>query len=307
MSLLPRHFLPRRRWTAALLLGAAALAAAFGVHMALVKLPGLAKAETLRQNRPAPIRSERRLSLPLEGWAVFRMDGEAVRHVSGSLAGRFRLAGTFRVVQPDATIQKAVLNDLVKKDAPLIVAVGDKLDDGIQVRSIEHDRMELVQQDVVCVLTLDFSTTNGVADASAGSGAGTNDIFQGYPVMGKGQFGIQVADGHWLFERHKVLAYYNTVLEDADRLVALFDSLKPLYGEDRKIGGYILIPEGENEFFKEVGLQEGDVIRKVNSAPLMNRRVAESFIRDFGNNELSAAVLEIERAGEPVKLVYELR
>ncbi len=289
------------------MLGAAASAAAVGVTLAVLKLPGLTQAEALRQTRPASIQPERRLSLPLEGWAVFRMDGEAVRHVSGNLAGRFRLAGTFRVAQPDSTIQKAVLSDLVKNDTPLIVAVGDKLDDGIQVRSIENDRLELVQQDVVCVLTLDFSVTNGVAEASAGSRAGTNDIFQGYPVLSKGPFGIQVADGHWLFERQKVLAYYNTVLEDADRLVALFDSLKPLYGEDRKIGGYILIPEGEKEFFKEVGLEEGDVIRKVNSAPLMNRRVAESFIRDFGNNELSAAVLEIERAGEPVKLVYELR
>jgi type II secretory pathway component PulC len=87
----------------------------------------------------------------------------------------------------------------------------------------------------------------------------------------------------------------------------LFDSLKPLYGEDKKISGYILIPEGEADFFKDVGLKEGDVMRKVNSVPLMNRRVAEGFIRDFGKNELGTAVLEIERAGETNRLVYELR
>jgi type II secretory pathway component PulC len=125
--------------------------------------------------------------------------------------------------------------------------------------------------------------------------------------VSQGRFGVQVQDDRWIFERRRVLEYYNSVLEDADRLVSLFDSLKPLYDESKKINGYILIPEGEKEFFKEVGLQEGDVIRKVNSMPMMNRRIAEGFIRDFGNNELNVAVLELERAGQPVKLVYELR
>jgi hypothetical protein len=233
------------------------------------------------------------------------MDGEAIREVSGSLATRFRLAGIFKVFQPSGPIPKAVLCDLVRSNQSIIVATGDSLGDGIVVREIGDNRLELVQHDVACVLTLQFSGSNTVAGAN-----GTNTFeasYQGYEILSRGQFGVQVQENRWLFERRKVLEYYNSVLEDADRLVALFDSLKPLYDDTRKITGYILIPEGEKEFFKEVGLQEGDVIRKVNSMPMMNRRVAEGFIRDFGDNQLTAAVLEIERGGEPVKQVYELR
>lgn len=297
------------RWSAGLLLAATAAGAGAGLFFAARRLPGRAElaAEPDPGREPLPGRSDRRLSLPLEGWAAFRMDGEAVRQVSGDLAGRYRLAGTFRVTQPDGTVQKAVLNDPAGREAPLIVAQGETLADGILVRSIGDDQVELARQDVVCVLRLDFSGTNSVSDATVGSTGGTNDLFQGYSALSKGRFGIQIEDGHWVFDRRKVLDYYNEVLEDADRLVTLFDSLKPLYDEKRKINGYILIPDGEQKFFEEVGLKEGDVLRKVNSAPLMNRRVAEGFIRDFGNQELNVAVLEVERAGAPVKLIYELR
>ncbi len=248
------------------------------------------------------------VSIPLEAWAAFRMDGDAIRVVSGSLFSRFRLAGTFRVIQPgDQAIPKAVLCDLVRSNQSIIVSPGDSLGEGIFVRGIFDNRVELVQRDVTCTLTLQFQGTNQ-SSPQAGSGSnGFENATQGYEILSRGQFGVQIQADRWLIERRKVLDYYNSVLEDADRLVALFDSLKPLYDESRKINGYILIPEGEKEFFKEVGLQEGDVIRKVNSVPMQNRRVAEGFIRDFGNNQLNVAVLELERAGQPVKVVYELR
>ncbi len=241
----------------------------------------------------------------MEGWTVFRMNAEAVREVSGSLSNRFRLSGTFRVTGPEGGLHKAVLDDANRNHEAIIVASGERLDDDILVREIGESRVELVRHDVVCVLTLQFSD-NG----SAGGPAGTNGVAAdetGHTVLSRVPFGIQVEGNRWVFDRRKVLEYYNAVLEDADRLVALFDSLKPMYNADRKIDGYVLVPEGEKEFFKDVGLQEGDVIRKVNSMPLMNRRVAEGFIRDFGNEQLNVAVLEIERGGQPDKLVYELR
>ena len=264
--------------------------------------PATAKAGLQQTPKPGAV------SIPLEAWAAFRMDGNAIRVVSSSLATRFRLAGTFRVIQPgDRAIPKAVLCDLVRSNQSIIVSPGDSLGEGIFVHDINDNRLELVQRDVSCTLTLQFQGTNQPSQQAGSGSNGFENATQGYEILNRGQFGVQIQADRWLIERRKVLDYYNSVLEDADRLVALFDSLKPLYDESRKINGYILIPEGEKEFFKEVGLQEGDVIRKVNSVPMQNRRVAEGFIRDFGNNQLNVAVLELERAGQPVKVVYELR
>jgi hypothetical protein len=311
MSLIPRHFLTSSSgWAAGLTAAGLAGVAGLGIAWSANRLPAVptvtASDSHVAAKTTLPRRSSR-ISLPLESWSVFRMDGEAIREVSNSLANRFRLAGTFRVIQPDSVAQKGVLCDLVRSNQSLIVSAGDELDDGIVVKDIGVDRLELVRQDVSIILTLDDqpggSSTN---PAAAGSGESA-DLFAGYPVLSRGQFGIQIEDKRWLFERRKVLEYYNDVLEDPDRLVALFDSLKPLYNEKKKIDGYILVQEGEKDFFKEVGLKEGDVIRKVNSVPLMNRRVAEGFIRDFGQDDLSVAVLEIERDGEPARLVYEVR
>lgn len=233
------------------------------------------------------------------------MNAESVREVSGSLSNRFRLSGTFRVAGSGDGIQKAVLDDANRNHEAVIVATGDKLDDDILVRAIGESRVELIRHDVLCVLTLQFSDSGSESGPTVTNGAAGEET--GYTVLNRVPFGIQVEANRWVFERRKVLEYYNGVLEDADRLVALFDSLKPMYNDKKKIEGYVLVPEGEKEFFKDVGLAEGDVIRKVNSVPLMNRRVAEGFIRDFGNQELNVAVLEIERGGQPTKLVYELR
>ncbi len=311
MSLIPRLFLSvPSGWAAGGILIVVFLLSGFGVAWAIRDLPDIPADPAVLEPGESPVVSAletrpARSSIPLEGWAVFRMDGEAVREVAGSLADRFRLAGTFRVMQPSGLVRKAVISDQLKTNQT-IVATGDFLDDGILVEAIDDRRIELVQNDVTCELTLEYAAVDGGSNRTDDAGGMAEDT-RGYEVVSRGRFGLQVTEDRWLFERKKMLAYYNEVLEDADRLVALFDSLKPLYDEKRKIGGYILIPEGEKEFFREVGLKEGDVLRKVNKMPLMNRRVAEGFIRDFADNQMNVAVLDIEREGKPATLVFEFR
>jgi len=107
-------------------------------------------------------------------------------------------------------------------------------------------------------------------------------------------------------KRKELLAYRDQLLDDPERLAALFISMKP-DRIDRKIAGYRLAKEGEGEFWEAVGLLENDVIRKVNSMKMTKQERAEYFIREFVQDRLNAVVLDIERDGQPLKLIYYLR
>ncbi len=118
--------------------------------------------------------------------------------------------------------------------------------------------------------------------------------------------GRQVSENRWVFSRQKLLEYYGQLRDEPERLVKVFDSLKPVYTDDRKISGYRLKAEGERAFFDAVGLREGDVIRSVNSIKMTNRRRAEMMIRDFVENRSSAFVFEVERDGKPQRQIYSV-
>ena len=74
-----------------------------------------------------------------------------------------------------------------------------------------------------------------------------------------------------------------------------------------KVDGYRLDRAGEQAFYEAVGLTENDVVRKVNSMKMIKQERAEYFIREFVQDRLSAVVLDIERDGESMKLIYYLR
>lgn len=316
MSLIPRLSLTiPNGWGATALWVVLLAASVAGVGEALRRLPAL-PCEDNSPNRDsgqpgsneAHERPLLRSWIPLEAWSVFRPDGDAVGpDMANAVAARFRLAGTFLVRQAGESSRKAVIVDRTRA-LDLIVAEGELLEPGLRVQAIGDGRVELNWNGVLASLEL-ASDPSGPAgsNASPSIAAGSPEDTRGYEVLRRGRFGLQVDADRWLLDRRKVLDYYNEVLSDADRLVALFDSLKPLYDANRKIGGYLLIQEGEQTFFAEAGLKEGDILRKVNKMPLLNRRVAEQFIRDFAENNLSAAVLDIERDGRPATLVYEFR
>ena len=119
--------------------------------------------------------------------------------------------------------------------------------------------------------------------------------------------GKQAGKQRWVFKRQALLNYYQELMDQPDRLVALFDSLKPMYNDRRKIEGYYLGVEGEKDFYDAVGLKEGDVVRSVNSMKMTSRRRAEYFISEFVKDRANAFILDIERGGKPVQLRYEVR
>jgi type II secretory pathway component PulC len=103
------------------------------------------------------------------------------------------------------------------------------------------------------------------------------------------------------------LDYYQELLDEPDRMVAVFDTMKPVRDEQNKITGYVVGLEGEKDFFDAVGLQQGDIVRSVNSVAMTHRRRAESFIDQFLKDKLNVLVMEVERGGKVTKQVYQLR
>lgn len=203
------------------------------------------------------------------------------------------------------SVRRAVLDDEAS-GRDLIVSEGDEID-GIRVAGVAYDSVTLVSGSREWVLRLAFSGRAGEAN-SEGTAGPTNEAAGGSGrVLGTSRFGEQTQSDRWEFRREKLLEYYQEVLDDPQRLVAIFDSLKPLYDDNRRIHGYVLGVEGEKKFFDDVGLREGDIVRSVNSMPMTSRARAEYFISEFVADRANAFVIEIEREGAPQKLTYLLR
>ncbi len=223
------------------------------------------------------------------------------RLASGSSSSeRFRLAGTFSIEGLDRPQAKAVLDDSVKRDQ-FIVAEGDRLDD-VTIKKIFYDHVVLETPEGARPIWMDFSdqtqtgTLSVVSNQLAVASGGTN------------RFGCsKVMDNRWQFSRKPLLDYYQELLDEPDRMVAVFDTMKPVRDERNKITGYVVGLEGEKDFFDAVGLQQGDIVRAVNSVPMTHRRRAESFIDQFLQDKLNVVVLEVERDGKTTKQVYQMR
>jgi len=259
---------------------------------ALAEWPGAAP------YRPAPMPRAPvppRVTVPLGlNWTVFKGVGEPTG------GRRLRLAGTFFVSDGGGLdIRKAVL-DLVRTGEQRIVVAGDQVEDAVVTR-ISRDRIVLRAGAGEETLWLSFSSASGkgvaaAADDSAG-------VAPGVP----GRFGQQVAENNWVFQREALMAYYNELWDQPERMLQVFDSLKPLYDENRRITGYKVGIEGERDFFDAVGFREDDVVRKVNSVAMTNRGRAENFIEQFAKNRMNIFVVDIERDGKAQRLVYRIR
>ncbi len=232
-------------------------------------------------------------------WSRFLAAGDGGSPGNPAFAEEFRFAGTFFLSDHNGNeIRKAVLG-IVETGHQVIVSEGDGIGD-VTVSKIFQERVVLRQGTEVAELWLSF-TPRTHTDASASSAA-----VSGTPSF-TSRFGETVGSNRWVYKRESLLDYYNELLDEPERLLQVFDSLKPLYNDTNKIEGYVLGVEGESDFFREVGLREGDIVRKVNSLEMTNRNRAEFFIRQVIQNQLSAVVIDVERNGEMTRLVYQVR
>jgi type II secretory pathway component PulC len=221
----------------------------------------------------------------------------------GGLGKRFRLAGTFFAYGAgESDSRKAILDD-IRAGAQRIVSEGDELGD-VAVLRIFRDRVRLRgpggEEDLWQSFSGGVPGSSGASGvpASAGGAAG---------VAAANRFGMQVGSNEWVFQRRALMDYYRELMDDPERLVQVFDSMKPQYNASRKITGYTLDVEGEAGFFRDMGLLQGDTVRRVNGLEMSNRRRAEFFIKEFVADRANAFRLEIERGGQPLHLVYQTR
>lgn len=258
-------------------------------------------ADSFQWPHPAPIEEN--------CWSVFQSLRSDVppSTSSGPLAARFRLAGTFFAFGDSAESSnsycKAILDDLDKKEQCL-VSEGDDMG-GVSVTRILRDRIVLRGPAGEEELWLSFAGSRAASNALSTTGAAVPSPDES-PGLEVNRFGKRVGEGRWVLSREALMNYYREVMEDPERLASLYVSMKPDYKEGI-IAGYLVNPEGELDFFKATGLQNGDIVRKVNSMNMISQRRAEYFIGEFAKNRVSALVIDIEREGQAKKLIYMIR
>ncbi len=225
---------------------------------------------------------------------------KADRGATREVQDRYRLAGTFFIEGAGDLQRKAILDCLLKREQ-VIVSEGDALDD-LTVDKIYYDHVTLRGLSGSFDIWVEFS-------AKAESfHPGTTNAPMASVSGGTNKFGcVKTQENRWKFSRKPLLDYYQELLDEPDRMVAVFDTMKPVRDEGNKITGYVVGIEGEREFFDAVGLRQGDIVRAVNSIPMTNRRRAEAFIDQFLKDQMNAVVLEVERSGQSTKQIYQMQ
>ena len=216
-----------------------------------------------------------------------------------------RLVGTFFEYAEIGTnsLRHAVLADLHGGHQAIVVE-GEQFDSytviQIQRDAVSVERLSDRSRYLLRLASPDSANVAGKGGQSTGMGDGSR-------VASTMSFGGQIATNHWVLNRQELMNYYQELRDNPDRLLKVFDTMKPLRDEAGKITGYTVGIEGEKEFFDAVGLREGDVVRKTNGRPMTNRRLAERFIASGVKGDASAFVLEVERNGAMEKLTYQIR
>lgn len=245
------------------------------------------------------------LRLLREYAAVFGGAGMAVPDGHQGAWEDYRFAGTFFLYgsepQAPAAVRRAVVA-YQPENRQYIVSEGDLVGGAEVIRIDSHELvLRIGTQEAALPLGAARDAAAGVALSGTGAGDG---IMQ--PDGVHSRFGRMTPAGTWVMDRGALLAYYEELLDEPERLLQVFDSMQPMYTEDGLIEGYQVRPVGEADFFAAVGFKEGDAVRAVNTLPMTNRRRAEFFIRQVVENDLTAIVIDVERDGAPRRLVYEL-
>jgi type II secretory pathway component PulC len=292
------------RWAA---LGLMALAALLALRLALGLRGAGAPGGRAGQNVAAVPEPFRWPVMEAGAWKIFR-SGEplAPPAAAGALAARFRLAGVFLVLSdpdhPENETRCAILDDLQTKQQ-VLASEGEETG-AARVVSIAFDHVVLSNGEKEETIYLAAGTLPGHGTADAA----TVPAAEAPKILETNRFGNRIGETRWEFNRQAMLDYYQEMMDNPERLAALFMAMEPDRDEAGKVAGYKLnLDVGEKDFYTQVGLQQGDVVRKVNSMRMTSQRRAEYFIGEFVQNRLGAVVFDIERNGEAKKLVYLIK
>ena len=236
-------------------------------------------------------------------WNRCRSGAPVAPPIAGALAARFRLAGVFLVLSdPDnlgPETRCAILDDL-QTQQQVLAAEGESAG-SVQVLRVAGDYVVLSDGEREETIFLAAGSLPGQDKAGIAPGSGA----EAPKILETNRFGNRIGETRWEFNRQAILDYYQEMMDNPERLAALFMAMEPDRDEEGRVAGYRLnMDVGEKDFYTAVGLQNGDVVRKVNSMRMTSQRRAEYFIGEFVQNRLGAVVIDVERNGEPKKLVY---
>ncbi len=249
-------------------------------------------------------------------WDVFRRPHSAVPlDTEISLAERFRLAGTFSAYSGDTFSaadagRRAILDD-VTVGRQHLVRDGQKLGD-VRVVTIERDSIVLRDHRGEEELFLSFTEFDSQDHPRELAAAPQMDSpvplrFEDMPTLEENRFGRRIGDDRWIMQRELLLEYADEIQEDPERLTALLMAMQPALDQNDEIQGFVLDMLGENELYEAAGFQDGDIVRMVNSMPMISPARAEYFIGEFLRGNLNAVVIEIERDGAEQRLIHLIR
>lgn len=245
-------------------------------------------------------------AIDVETWTLFRSGAPVAPPVaSGSLSARYRLAGVFLVLSdPDhaGAESRCAILDHVPAQQQILATEGDMAGE-VRVVRVASDHVVLSDGSREETIYLAAGTLPGPSKAGAPAPAA-----EAPQILETNRFGNRVGETRWEFNRQAILDYYQEMMDNPERLAGLFMAMEPDRDAAGKVAGYRLNTDaGEKDFYTQVGLQHGDVVRKVNSMRMTSQRRAEYFIGEFVQNRLGAVVFDIERNGEAKKLIYLIK
>ncbi len=285
-----------------------ALAALLALRVAFDLVGARRAREAVPTAAPAGTESFRWPAMDAANWNVFRSDAAPAADAGAdTLAARYRLAGVFLVLSDDDDRSApehrcAILDDLRNQRQHLLLE--QEWLDQVRVVRVENDHVVLAEGPREETIYLAAGTLPGADQA------GETPVQTVPPpaVLETNRFGNRLGETRWEFSRQAVLEYYQEMMDNPERLASLFLAMEADRDQEGKVAGYRLNTSvGEKEFYTQVGLREGDVVRKVNSMRMTSQRRAEYFIGEFVQGRLGAVVLDIERDGQPQKLVYLIK
>ena len=220
-----------------------------------------------------------------------------VKKTEPDVSERFRLVTVSLAADP--TLSMAFIENRAAGTQKCYHA-GDIVEEGVSVVEILDAGVVIATSRGTFLLTFGSATSlrdgnsAAVGPAAAGDAAATLQKFGGR----------RTGTNEWHFSRAAVMDYYEELKSRPERLVAVFDTMAPIYNSEREIEGYKVDIQGEAEFFKAIGFNQGDIVREVNGIPMTNRRAAENLIRRYADDDLDFIVIKMERDGKPVQQVY---
>ena len=260
---------------------------------------------TLRVIATEISRSERD-AVPREAWAAIQRTDTTESSKTGHAS--YRLAGTFFVMGSEGEGREgqrlAIVDDL-SANRQHIVSEGQSFD-GHDILRIYQDRLIMRRDGVEIELSLSFKDGPTSRTVAASDTSPPPEVDPYEVALEENRFGKRIGESRWVIQKQALIDYYQELLNEPERIAAIYMSLKPDYQEG-EVAGYYLEKEGEAEFFNAMGLQEGDQIRAVNSMRMTSQARAEYFISEFMNDRLSAVVIDLDRNGVREKMIYLLR